>query len=80
MKKKSATITLGIDDDNPTQTMVPGHVTTAEFNRLHKQDWDGDRISKSELTHEYWIPRKRGGWIKAEEKTKGAKPFTVFYW
>lgn len=81
MKKK--TITLGFQD-NPTVTLLRGHVGSREFNRAHKEEWDGDSVRNDDLSHEFWIEQKRG-WKKSSEGTKDSKgrkaqPVTVLHW
>lgn len=79
--KKLRTITLGCDADNPSVSLCPGHVTTKVFNEAYASEgWHGgDRIRKSELFYEYWVPLKRS-WRKATKDNPKAKPVTVLYW
>jgi hypothetical protein len=84
MKAKKAkalkTITLGYGEDDPAVSICPGHVTATAFNKAWKAEgWDGGRISKADIFHEYWRPFRKG-WRKCEETHKQAQPFTASYW
>jgi hypothetical protein len=81
-KRVLKTRTLGHDDDNPTVSICPGHVTTTEFNHAHRAEgWAGfDWIRKDDLKHTYYVRFKSGAYKEVPKGTKGSKPFTAMAW
>lgn len=76
MKK---TITLGYAD-NPTVTIIKGHVTATEFNKAYRAEgWHGDWVRKEDLLHEYRKKLKHS-WKLVGCDIKGAVPVTAMYW
>jgi len=75
------TITLSDKSgDNPTVSICKGHVNTGEFNKAYKREgWKDSRITKSELTHEYWIEGKTK-WKKSSITDHKAIAVTVLHW
>lgn len=69
--------------DEPHFTLHRGHVGVREFNKAFLERWDGDRIHKDDIKHEWWTEKKlktKSVFKQATKETKGAKPFTVSYW
>jgi len=77
MKK---TLTLGYRD-NPTITILRGHVTATVFNKAYAAEgWRGGGwVHRSNLRHEFWKRLKRS-WKKTVEGKPGAIAVTVMDW
>jgi hypothetical protein len=79
MAKELKTITLG-DGDSPSVSICNGHVNANTFAKaLKAEGWSGDRISKNDLTYEYWIRLKRS-WKRSEQADYKAQAVTVLVW
>ena len=81
IKRQQKSITLGYDADNPSVTIVPGHVGPVAFTQAYKAEgWNGfGRIRKEEIFHVYLKKLKRT-YKKVDKEAKGAKPYTALYW
>lgn len=74
------TTTLWYDRDNPSVSILPGHVTTRDFNKAYKAEgWNGDWVHKDNLSFEYWRPLTKT-WKRSTKEDKKAKPVTVMGW
>lgn len=80
--KDLCTITLGMDDDNPTVTLCPGHVDVKTFaDAFTAEGWsDTEPADFGELRHEYWRETETGGWEKSNVTDLKAQPVTVSDW
>jgi hypothetical protein len=73
-------ITLG-DENQPTISLVRGHVTAEVFNEAFNAEWYGDPIHEDQIEHGYWAPHSDNkGWRKVEKGAPGAEPMTATYW
>jgi len=77
---KNKTTTLWYDRDNPSVSIMPGHVTVKEFNKAYRAEgWHGDDMVRSDIHKEYWRPLKKT-WKRSDETDKKAKPVSAMYW
>lgn len=74
-----ATRTFGFEDE-PTITVLPGHVTAAKFSKAFRNEgWESDPIQKDEISHEYGILTAKS-YKKCKKEDPNALPMTVMEW
>jgi len=67
-------------DDSIEHSLVEGHLSDREFNKIVKKAFAGDTISSDRITHEYWVKDQDGAWSSSNRNNPKAVPVTVMDW